>query len=210
MEEYFVEHGFSVDASASGDEGLWFAENHPYDCIILDIMLPAIDGISILRRLRSIQNRTPVIIVSARDSVDQRIEGLNAGADDYVTKPFALNELLARVRAQIRRGYDKESSEVVVGDLRVNLIKKTVARGDEEISLTRREYQLLEYLALRAGQPVSRSEIWEHVYENESGGSSNAVDVYIGYLRRKLNVEGRPDLIHTRRGHGYFLEAIGR
>ncbi len=206
ISECLIEEGFVVDASPTGDEGLWFARNHTYDCIILDIMLPQIDGLSILRKLREIQDKTPVLVISARDSLDQRVEGLNTGADDYLVKPFALVELVARIHALIRRRYDRESPILKIGDLRIDCALKEVSRGDRAISLTRREYHLLEYLAYRAGKPVSRTEIWEHVYEDQTGGSSNAVDVYIGYLRKKLNAGGEPELIHTRRGMGYLLE----
>ncbi|HVJ45390.1 MAG TPA: response regulator transcription factor [Luteolibacter sp.] len=205
ISECLAEEGFVVDASATGDEGLWFARNHRYDTIILDIMLPGVDGLTILKNLRTLQDKTPVIIISARDSLSHRVEGLNSGADDYLVKPFALVELVARVRALVRRRYDHESGILKIGDLTIDCTARKVMRDDEEISLTRREYHLLEYLAMRAGQPVSRTDIWEHVYEDQTGGSSNAVDVYIGYLRKKLNAGGRPELIHTRRGHGYLL-----
>lgn len=203
--ECLIEEGYVVDACGTGDEGLWYAENHQYDVIVLDIMLPNVDGLAILRKLRALQNKTPLIIISARDDVAQRVEGLNAGADDYLVKPFALVELVARLQALVRRRYDYESPVLVMGDLIIDCARKKVTRGESEISLTRREYHLLEYLAFRAEQTVSRSEIWEHVYEDQAGGSSNAVDVYIGYLRRKLNDGGRPDMIQTKRGHGYVL-----
>ncbi|MFT4175442.1 MAG: response regulator transcription factor [Luteolibacter sp.] len=207
VRERLVEEGYVVDDSATGDEGLWFAENHAYDIIILDIMLPQIDGLAILRQLRALQNKTPVLVISARDSISQRVEGLDSGADDYLVKPFDLSELVARIRALFRRRYNHESSLLRVADLEVDCIRKTVSRDGETIDLTRREYSLLEYLTHRAGETVSRSEIWDHVYEDQSGGSSNAVDVYIGYLRKKLNEGGRPELIHTRRGYGYVLDA---
>jgi two-component system OmpR family response regulator len=209
IQECLREEGFAVDVSATGDEGLWYARNHPYDVILLDIMLPNVDGLTILKELRTIHDKTPVLILSARDTVEHRVEGLNAGADDYLVKPFALAELVARVRALLRRCYSQESTVLRIGDMTIDCSKKTVARGGEEIPLTRREYSLLEYLAYRAGQPVSRTDIWEHVYEDYSGGSSNAVDVYIGYLRKKLNAGGRSDLIQTRRGYGYTLGSEG-
>jgi len=209
IQECLKEEGFVVDASATGDEGLWFARNHPYDVILLDIMLPNVDGLTILRDLRGIQNKTPVMVLSARDTVEHRVEGLNAGADDYLVKPFALAELVARVRALMRRSYAHESTILRIGDMTIDCTRKIVSRGGEEIALTRREYTLLEYLAYRSGQPVSRTDIWEHVYEDHTGGSSNAVDVYIGYLRKKLNAGGRSDLIQTRRGYGYTLAAEG-
>ncbi|MBB5350774.1 DNA-binding response OmpR family regulator [Haloferula luteola] len=203
--ECLREEGYAVDSSATGDEGLWYARNHPYDVLILDIMLPAVDGLTILRQLRDLQDKTPVLIISARDSIHQRIEGLDAGADDYLVKPFALSEMVARVRALVRRLYDRETAGLQVADLTIDTITRSVRRGSTEITLTPREYALLEYLAYRAGQPVSRTDIWEHVYEDHEGGSSNTVDVYIGYLRKKLHLEGLPELIHTRRGFGYLL-----
>lgn len=205
VREYLAEEGYIVDDSATGDEGLWFAKNHAYDVIVLDIMLPKIDGLEILRRLRELQDKTPVLVISSRDSVAQRVEGLDSGADDYLVKPFDLAELVARIRSLARRRYDHESSQLRIGDLVIDCVKKSVSRCGKTIDLTRREYGLLEYLAHRAGQPVSRTEIWEHVYEDQSGGSSNTVDVYIGYLRKKLNDGGLPEMIHTRRGYGYIL-----
>jgi len=207
IEECLGEEGFVVDSSATGDEGLWFAQNHPYDVIVLDLMLPAVDGLTILQKLRNRQDKTPVLVISARDTVEHRVEGLNRGADDYLVKPFALAELVARLRALLRRRYNHESPLLRIGDLTVDCALRKVTRGGEEIALTRREYCLLEYLAFRAGQPVSRTDIWEHVYEDQSGGSSNTVDVYIGYLRKKLNAGGRAELLHTRRGYGYTLSA---
>ena len=170
-------------------------------------MLPEIDGLTILRKLKKLGSKTPVIIISARDSTDQKIEGLDAGADDYLVKPFELKELQARVRAQLRKRYDQVNDSATVGDLTVNFNAKRVTRAGEEITLTRREYGLLEYFAYRIGQVVTRQEIWDHVYEDVEGGSSNAVDVYVGYLRKKLNTGDKENLLHTRRGQGYYLEA---
>ncbi len=203
--ECLTEEGYIVDSSGTGDEGLWYARNHPYDVIVLDIMLPKVDGLAIIRQLREAQDKTPILIISARDGVVQRVEGLDIGADDYLIKPFALIELVARVRALLRRRYGQESSTVSVGDLSIDSTLKKVSRGGTAIPLTPREYHLLEYLAFRKGQPVSRTDIWDHVYEDQSGGSSNTVDVYIGYLRKKLNADDRPNLIHTCRGFGYTL-----
>lgn len=207
IRECLREAGYVVDDCGSGDEGLWAAENHEYEVIILDIMLPAIDGLSILRGLRKIHDKTPVILVSARDAVAQRVDGLDAGADDYLVKPFELIELLARVRVLTRRRYDRESPSIRIGDLVVDSLKKRAFRGEREISLTRLEYRILAYLAHREDQVVSRAEIGEHVYQDHDSGNSNKVDVYISYLRRKLNADGEPDLIHTIRGLGYVLSA---
>lgn len=205
LTECLEEEGYAVDSTETGDEGLWFATNHSYDVIVLDLMLPRIDGLTILRKMRALQDKTPVLVISARDSVESRIEGLDAGADDYLVKPFALAEMEARIRAVIRRKYDRVSSQVKIGDLLLDTGKRKVWRGEREIILTRREFGLLEYLVNREGQVVSRTEIWEHVYEDGEGGASNSVDVYVGYLRKKLNAEGEPNMIQTRRGFGYFL-----
>ncbi len=205
--EYLSEEGYVVDGSATGDEGLWYARNHSYDVIVLDIMLPEVDGLTILKKLRSLQDKTPVLVVSARDAVADRIVCLDAGADDYLVKPFDLDELGARARVLVRRRYNNESSSLKIADLEIDVSRKMVARGGLAIKLSAREYAILEYLAHRTGQSVSRTEIWDHVYEDESGGSSNAVDVYIGYIRKKLNAGEKTDLIHTRRGFGYTLSA---
>lgn len=205
LTECLEEEGYAVDSTETGDEGLWFATNHSYDVIVLDLMLPQIDGLCILRKIRAMQDKTPVLVISARDSVESRIEGLDAGADDYLVKPFALAEMEARIRAVIRRKYERASSRIRIGDLLLDAGTRKVWRGEREIMLTRREFGLLEYLANREGQVVSRTEIWEHVYEDGEGGVSNSVDVYIGYLRKKLNLDGALNMIHTRRGFGYFL-----
>ena len=204
--EHLREEGFIVDSSGTGDEGLWYAQEHPFDVIVLDIMLPNVDGLTILRELRVAGRETPIIVTSARDSTANRIEGLDAGADDYLVKPFSLQELVARIKAQTRRKYGKKSNGVTVGDMNIDFGGRRVTRGGVEIVLTRREYGLLEYLAFRKGDVVSRQDIWNHVYEDTEGGSSNAVDVYIGYLRKKLNAGGLANVIQTRRGQGYFLE----
>lgn len=208
MVESLVTNGYAVDASGAGDEGLWYAENHDYDVIVLDIMLPSVSGLKIVEYLRGKGRGVPVIMISARDSVDQRIEGLDAGADDYLVKPFALKELIARVRAQSRKSYEKKASQLDVGDLSIDFLAKRVMRNSEEIILTAREYKLLEYLAYRKGEVVSRQDIWDHVYDYYEDASSNAVDVYVGYLRKKLSSSLGATYIQTRRGHGYLLEYI--
>jgi len=200
------EAGFAVDATGNGKEGLWHAMGGEYDAIILDIMLPDVDGLSILKKLRSRGRRTHVLILTARDTLADKVRGLDLGADDYLVKPFAFEELLARVHALVRREYRQKSPVVRVGSLRIDTAAQRVRRGREELRLTAREYALLEYLAMRAGQAVSRTDIWEHVYEFDSDAASNVVDVYIGYLRRKIDRPGRPSLIRTIRGRGYALE----
>jgi len=199
------EAGFAVDTTRDGREGLWYATSNEYDVIILDLMLPGMDGLEILRKIRTQGKKSHVLILTAKDTVQDRVTGLDLGADDYLVKPFAFEELMARVRALLRRSYRQKNPSIKIKDLRLDLTTQRVWRGREEIQLTPREYVLLEYLAMRAGQMVSRSDIWEHVYEFSSSASSNVVDVYIGYLRRKIEREGKPALIHTVRGRGYLL-----
>jgi DNA-binding response OmpR family regulator len=201
-----AEAGFAVDASADGAEGLWFAQSGDYDAIVLDIVLPSLDGLTLLRRLRQSRSKTPVLLLTAKDTVGDRVAGLDAGADDYLIKPFALAELLARVRALVRRKYSAADPVIQVQNLEVDTVSRVVRRGGERIELTAREYALLEFLAHRAGQIVTRADIWEHVYDFRDAVESNVVDVYIGYLRRKTEQRGLPRLIHTRRGQGYVLE----
>jgi len=199
------EAGFAVDVSGDGEEGLWYATSNDYDVVVLDLMLPRVDGLTILKRLRAEGRATHVLILTARDTVQDRVLGLDLGADDYLVKPFAFEELLARVRALARRAYSAKNPQLTVGDLRLETSTRRVWRGDDEIVLTSREYALLEYLAMRAGEAVSRTDIWEHVYEFNSEADSNVVDVYIGYLRKKVERTDRPALIHTIRGVGYSL-----
>jgi DNA-binding response OmpR family regulator len=203
------EAGFAVDATGDGVEGLWYATNNDYDVIILDLMLPGMDGLSVLSRLRTAERSSQVLILTAKDTVADRVEGLNLGADDYLVKPFAFEELLARIRALTRRAYQTKNPLVQIGDLCIATSSRRIWRGEEEIQLTQREYALLEYLALRAGEVVSRTDIWEHLYEFSSGSDSNVVDVYIGYLRKKLERAGKPALINTHRGRGYSLGELG-
>ncbi len=199
------EAGFAVDTTGDGQEGLWYALSNDYDVIILDLMLPGIDGLEILKELRSKGRQSHVLILTAKDTLQDRITGLDQGGDDYLVKPFEFRELLARVRALVRRSYRKKNPQIEIKDLRIDLTTQRVWRGRKELDITPREYALLEYLAMRAGEPVSRTDIWEHVYEFKSAASSNVVDVYIGYLRKKIERPGKPLLIHTIRGRGYLL-----
>ena len=199
------EAGFAVDTTRDGKEGLWYATSNEYDVIILDLMLPGMNGLEILRKMRTQGKKSHVLILTAKDTVQDRVTGLDLGADDYLVKPFAFEELMARVRALLRRSFRQKNPSIKIKDLRIDLTTQRVWRSREEIQLTPREYVLLEYLAMRAGQMVSRSDIWEHVYEFSSSASSNVVDVYIGYLRRKIEREGKTALIHTVRGRGYLL-----
>ena len=201
------EAGFAVDFTGDGQEGLWYAMSNDYDVIILDLMLPKMDGLSVLTQLRAKNKSNHILILTAKDTVEDRIRGLDLGADDYLVKPFAFGELLARLRALVRRRYIQKCPSLKVHNLRIDLTTRRVWREEEEIVLTSREYMLLEYLAMRAGQVVSRTDIWEHVYEFNSEASSNVVDVYIGYLRKKIEKEDKPLLLRTVRGQGYILGA---
>ena len=199
------ETGFAVDVTGDGEEGLWYATDNDYDVVILDLMLPGVDCLTILQRLRSKGRAAHVLILTAKDTVSDRVRGLDLGADDYLVKPFAFEELLARVRALARRAYRTKNPCLEIEDLKIETTTQRVWRGNEQVMLTAREYALLEYLAMRAAQVVSRTDIWEHVSEFNSEADSNVVDVYIGYLRKKIERPGKPALIHTFRGRGYSL-----
>jgi DNA-binding response OmpR family regulator len=199
------EAGYAVDAAGDGEEGLWYARSNPYDLVILDLMLPKLNGLSLLRKLRESDDATHVLILTARDGPDDRVRGLDLGADDYLPKPFVLAELLARVRALIRRKYQAKSPLVRIADLEVNTAARSVRRGGRTIDLSPREYAFLEFLVARAGTVVTRSDIWDHLYDFNSESDSNVVDVIIAHLRKKIEMPGLPRLIHTRRGHGYLL-----
>jgi DNA-binding response OmpR family regulator len=199
------EAGFAVDATGNGEEGCWYATSNDYDVVILDLMLPGLDGLTILQRMRSEGRTAHVLILTAKDTVLDRVRGLDLGADDYLVKPFAFDELLARVRALARRAYCAKNPSIKIEDLQIETTTQRVWRSGEQVSLTPREYALLEYMAMRAGEVITRTDIWEHVYEFNSDADSNVVDVYIGYLRKKIERPGKPALIHTRRGRGYSL-----
>jgi len=199
------EAGFAVDVTGDGQEALWYAEGNQYDVIVLDLMLPGLDGLSILRRLRDEGRESHVLIITAKDAIADRVAGLNAGADDYLVKPFEFEELLARVQALVRRSYHRKNPALEIGPLHIDTTTQRVERGGEVIQLTAREYALLEYLAMRAGELVTRTDIWEHVYDFRSDATSNVVDVYIARLRKKIDREAGPSLIEAVRGRGYIL-----
>jgi DNA-binding response OmpR family regulator len=198
--------GYAVDVAGDGATGLWQARSNDYDVIVLDLMLPGLDGLSLLSTLRAEGRDTHVLILTARDQVDDRVLGLRTGADDYLVKPFAFDELLARVQALTRRRHNVKSTRIAVGDLEIDTLARTAVRGDKPIPLSPREYALLEYLALRQGQVVSRREIEAHIYDDQAEPMSNVIDAAIYALRRKIDLPGRPPLIHTRRGMGYVLQ----
>jgi DNA-binding response OmpR family regulator len=204
IRDALVEHGYDVDAAATGEDGWEYVQHNSYDAMVLDILLPGIDGLELLQRLRTIESDTGVLLLTACNATADRVRGLDAGADDYLVKPFELSELLARIRALIRRTQVARARQPLLhaAGLQIDTIRRTVRRGDTTISLSPREYRLLEYLAQREGEIVSRADIWEQVYEFRSDALSNVVDVYVSYLRKKL---GPPAVIHTRRGHGYTL-----
>ena len=199
------EAGYAVDAAGDGEEGLCYARSGEYDVIVLDLMLPKLDGLTVLRRLREKRNPARVLILTAKDTLDDRVGGLNAGADDYLVKPFAFEELLARVGVLVRRKYEIPSPVIRVADLEVDTSTRAVRRAGQSVDLTGRQYALLEFLALRTGRVVTRTEIWQHIYDFAAEPGSNVIDVHVRSLRKKLDRGGRPRLIHTRRGLGYVL-----
>ena len=194
------EEGYAVDLAADGVQGLAKATTWSYDAIVLDLMLPKLDGWKLLDQLRE-THKIPVLILSARDGLDDRVRGLDLGADDYLAKPFERSELMARLRALIRRSAGQTSSSLRLGDVTIDLGARQVSLGDEPISLTAREFGLLEYLALHRGKVVSRRELYDHLFDELDDPASNIVDVYVSYLRRKLGSQ----LIETRRGQGYVI-----
>ncbi len=199
--------GFSVDLAADAAAGHRLAATGKYEVIILDLGLPDMDGLTLLHRLRDEGVTTHVLILTSKDEPEDRICGLDSGADDYVSKSCVLRELEARVRALIRRKYNAKNPMLIVADLEINTATRMVTRAGKRISLTPREYSLLEFLALKAGQLVTRADIWESLYAMDPSTTSNVVDVYIGYLRRKVEGAGLTPLIHTRRGTGFVLGA---
>jgi DNA-binding response OmpR family regulator len=205
MKKGFVENGYAVDAAGDGEEGLWYASTGEYEVVVLDLRLPGMDGLEILRRLRAQKNSVHVLIVTARDTIDDRVEGLDLGADDYLVKPFEFSELLARVRALVRRKYDQKEPVIRVADVEVDTSSRAVRRGGRPVDLTLREYAIMEILARKAGRVVSREAIQEGVYDFAAELSSNVIDVYIGRLRRKLETGGGNKILHTKRGFGYML-----
>lgn len=200
------EEGYAVDMAADGREGLYKAQGAPYDAVVLDLMLPQLDGWSVLKELRRKAIAVPVLVLTARDALPDRVRGLDSGADDYLTKPFELQELLARLRALIRRSAGKPSAVIEIGDVAIDTAAKSVLRGGQPVALTAREYALVELLALHRGELVSRSMIYDHLYDEEDDSLSNLVDVHVSNVRKKLG----KDLIATRRGQGYVLNNPSR
>jgi DNA-binding response OmpR family regulator len=199
------EENFAVDAAADGEEADVKARNTSYDVIILDLMLPKVDGLTLLGRWRKDGIKTHVLVLTARGSIEDKVKGLDSGADDYLTKPFELEELLARLRALIRREHQTKDPVIRVHDLEIDTSSRMVRRAGQVIALTPREYSLLEFLAFHRGKVATRSMIWEHLYDEQDESTSNVVDVYIRYLRNKIDKGFDPPLILTRWGEGYLL-----
>jgi DNA-binding response OmpR family regulator len=201
---------FAVDVSTDGEDGQHMALTNPYDMVVLDLMLPKVDGMQILQNLRRKGQRTPVLILTAKSTTEDVIQGLNMGSDDYLTKPFEMAELIARCRALTRRAYESPNPVVKVGDLSINTVEHAVTFNGKQFMLPAMEYRLLEYLALRAGQLVSKTEIIEHLYEFNSENFSNVIDVYLSNLRKRFDPGPVHTLIHTVRGQGYIIGNISR
>jgi two-component system OmpR family response regulator len=198
-----AEAGFAVDAAADGEEALFLGETEPYDAVVLDLGLPKLDGLSVLKRWRAAGRRMPVLILTARDAWTEKVEGLNAGADDYLAKPFIMAELIARLQALIRRAHGLASAEILLGPLRIDTAARSVTLAGAAVRLTALEYGVLAYLAHHAGRPVSKTELTEHLYAQDFDRDSNTLEVVIARLRKKLGGA----LIETLRGQGYRLVA---
>jgi two-component system OmpR family response regulator len=203
LRKALVEAGFAVDTTADGEEAIWQATSTPYDAIVLDLMIPTMDGWEVVRQLRDKGNRTPILILTARDATADKVKALNSGADDYLTKPFTLVELVARLRALIRRAAGSPAPVLRVGDVQIETSARRVTRGGVEVELAAKEYALLEFLVLHRGTLVTRAMLYEHIYDDRDDTMSNVVDVYVARLRRKLG----HDLITTHRGAGYIIDA---
>jgi DNA-binding response OmpR family regulator len=201
------EHSYAVDTAADGDAALYQSSINDYDLIVLDVLLPERDGFEVCREIRARGITTPVLMVTARAAVDDRIAGFDAGADDYLTKPFSFRELLARIKALLRRETNLRPVVLQIHDLRIDSASHRVSRANQEVPLTAKEYALLEYLALRTGRLVSRSDIAAHVWDESFDPFSNTIEVYINRLRKKIDENHPIKLLHTRRGEGYILES---
>ena len=200
------EEQYAVDVCRSGTEALYMARVNPYDLIILDIMLPGVDGFTVCREMRRKDILTPILMLTAKDEIADKVTGLSEGADDYLTKPFAFDELLARIRALLRRSQDYKTKELRAGDLQMDPLKRAVTRAGTRIELTGKEYALLEYLLRNRGRTVTPSMILEHVWDMDYVGSSNIVNVYINHLRNKIDKDSAVKLIKTVRGHGFRID----
>lgn len=203
--KYLKKNGYGVDSVFDGEEALDYLRSCTYDLVILDIMLPKLDGYQVAKKLRDEKNNTLILMLTAKDDIEDKIKGLDT-ADDYLVKPFDFKELLARVRALIRRRYGNISSEIIVGDVVLNTTEKSVRCNGQEINLTGKEYEILEYLMQNKGRVLSREKIRDHVWNFEYDGESNVIDVIIKNIRKKLNLEGTKSIIQTKRGLGYVVK----
>ena len=199
------EETYAVDVAYDGEEGFHLADMNQYDMIILDLMLPKMDGLEVLTRLRDKKVSTPILLLTAKDAVDDKVAGLNKGADDYLTKPFAFSELLARIRSLLRRGQAETQTELKVGDLILDMVSHKVSRNGEEIELTGKEYSLLEYFMRNEGKVLTRTMIAEHVWDYNFDTFTNVIDVYVNHLRKKIDKKYPAKLLHTLRGVGYVM-----
>ena len=204
--KHLKKNNFSVDSVFNGEEALEYLEYGTYDLIVLDIMLPKVNGYEVVKKLRENKNETAVLMLTARDSIDDKIKGLDLGADDYLIKPFDFGELLARIRALVRRKYGNTSNTMEIDDLCIDIAKKTVVRGGKNIELTGKEYEVLEYLIQNKGHVLSRDKIRDSVWDYGYEGESNIIDVLIKNIRKKIDIGNSKQLIHTKRGLGYVLK----
>ncbi|CAM3190392.1 response regulator transcription factor [Streptobacillus felis] len=207
IQKYLKKNGYIVDSVFDGEDAIFYLKESSYDLIILDVMLPKLSGFEVLNIIRK-DNKTPVLMLTARDSIEDKVKGLDLGADDYLSKPFDFNELIARIRAIIRRKYDNLSSIICVHDLMLDTIKKTVTRNGINIDLTGKEYEILEYLMQSKDRIVSREQIRDHVWDFYYEGSSNVIDVIIKNIRKKIDIDGSKQIIFTKKGLGYVVKEI--
>ncbi len=203
---YLKKNGYSVDSVLDGEEALDYLEYSEYDLVILDIMMPKVDGFEVIKKLRDKGNHTSVLMLTARDSADDKVKGLDLGADDYIVKPFDFNELMARIRAVVRRKYGNSSNRLVIGDLILDTSEKSVTRAGKQIELTGKEYEVLEYLMQSKNRILSREQIKEHVWDFDYEGDSNIIDVLIKNIRKKIDIEAGKQIIYTKRGLGYVIK----
>ena len=203
---YLKKNGYSIDSVLDGEEALDYLEYGEYDLVILDIMMPKVDGFEVIKKLRNKGNHTSILMLTARDNADDKVKGLDLGADDYIVKPFDFNELMARIRAVVRRKYGNSSNKLIIGDLILDTSEKSVIRGGKHIELTGREYEVLEYLMQSKNRILSREQIKEHVWNYDYEGDSNIIDVLIKNIRKKIDVADGKQIIYTKRGLGYVIK----
>ena len=205
---YLKKNGYSVDSVFDGEEALDYLEYGEYDLLILDIMMPKVNGFEVIKKLRDKGNHTSVLMLTARDSADDKVKGLDLGADDYIVKPFDFNELAARIRAVVRRKYGNSSNKLIIGDLILDTSEKSVTRAGVRIELTGKEYEILEYLMQSKNRILSREQIKQHVWDYNYEGDSNIIDVLIKNIRKKIDAKGGKQIIYTKRGLGYVIYVI--